>query len=129
MAPLLRTLYEQMPEPKYVIATGACTISGGPFIYHSYTTIRGADTIIPVDVYIPGCPPRPESLLYGLLTLQKMIKQGETIKKPGIRHRPVTSEIPPGVTLENIKAEMIELLEQDANVDVHQVAMTNSIRT
>jgi NADH-quinone oxidoreductase subunit B len=129
MAPLLRTLYEQMPEPKYVIATGACTISGGPFIYHSYTTIRGADTIIPVDVYIPGCPPRPESLLYGLLTLQKMIKQGETIKKPGIRHRPVTSEIPPGVTLEHVKAEMIALLEKEATVDIHEIATANSLRT
>ena len=89
MAPRLRTLYEQMAEPRYVIATGACTISGGPFIYQSYTTVRGADEIIPVDVYVPGCPPRPEGLFYGLLTLQRMIKEGETIRKPGMRRKPV----------------------------------------
>ncbi|MBF0277789.1 MAG: NADH-quinone oxidoreductase subunit NuoB [SAR324 cluster bacterium] len=122
MAPRLRTLYEQMPEPRYVIATGACTISGGPFIYHSYSTVRGADTIIPVDVYVPGCPPRPEGLLYGLLTLQKMIRSGETVREPGIRHKPVTSETPEGITIEDIKSEMLALLEKDAVVDVRKAA-------
>jgi NADH-quinone oxidoreductase subunit B len=67
----LKMLFNQMMEPKYVIATGSCTISGGPFIYNSYTTIRGVDKVIPVDVYVPGCPPRPEALFWGILVLQK----------------------------------------------------------
>ncbi len=120
MAPRLRTLYEQMAEPRYVIATGACTISGGPFIYQSYTTVRGADEIIPVDVYVPGCPPRPEALFYGLLTLQKLIKQGETVRKPGIRHKPVMSALPPEVSMDDIKTEMEKLLERDSEVDVEE---------
>ncbi len=73
MAPLLRRVYDQMAEPKYVVAMGACAVSGGPFV-NSYHVVNGADKIIPVDVYIPGCPPRPESLFYGLLQLQRKVK-------------------------------------------------------
>jgi NADH-quinone oxidoreductase subunit B len=118
MAPRLRTLYEQMAEPRYVIATGACTISGGPFIYNSYTTIRGVDEIIPVDVYVPGCPPRPEGLFYGILALQKMIKNGETVRKPGMRTKPIYSALPPGTKMDDITKEMQSLLDRDSVVDV-----------
>lgn len=75
MAPSLVRLYEQMPEPKYVIAMGACTITGGMFSTDSYSTVRGVDKLIPVDIYLPGCPPKPEAIIDAIIKLRKKVAQ------------------------------------------------------
>ncbi len=75
LAPVLRTVYDQMTEPKWVVAFGTCTVSGG--IYDNYAVVQGIDTIVPVDIYIPGCPPRPETVLDGLIKLQEGIRRGK----------------------------------------------------
>lgn len=97
MAPSLVRLYEQMPEPKYVIAMGACTITGGMFSTDSYSTVRGVDKLIPVDVYLPGCPPKPEAVIDAITKLRKKISReiyenriGSFNKKIGVL-RPITN--------------------------------------
>lgn len=80
MAPVVRRLYDQMPEPKWVMAMGSCAMTGGPF--NTYAVLQGVDRILPVDVYIHGCPPRPENLFYGLMKLQDKIDQMSLARKP-----------------------------------------------
>ncbi len=80
MAPVVKRIYEQMPEPKWVMSMGACSSVGGPF--NTYAVLQGVDRIVPVDVYVIGCPPRPENLFYGLLRLQDKIDQMSIAKKP-----------------------------------------------
>lgn len=81
MAPVLQRLYEQMPEPKYVIAMGACTCGGGMFADTSYSVVRGIDKIIPVDIYLPMCPPKPEALLDAIRKLQKKIRKESIVDR------------------------------------------------
>ncbi len=89
MLPAVKTLYDQMPEPKWVIAMGNCAISGGPFAFEGqYNVVEGADTFLPVDVYIPGCPPRPEALIEGILELEEKL----TGKRRWPRVKPETQQ-------------------------------------
>jgi NADH-quinone oxidoreductase subunit B len=96
LAPVIRRIYDQMPQPKWVISMGACASSGG--IFDTYAMTQGIDTVVPVDVYVPGCPPRPEGLLYGILLLHKKIR-GETMVDKSIREEqalePGSLRLPP----------------------------------
>ena len=80
MAPALRKVYDQMPEPRYVISMGSCA-NGGGYYHYSYSVVRGCDRIVPVDVYVPGCPPTAEALVYGILALQKKIRRTGTLAR------------------------------------------------
>src|SRR4028118_1465825 len=111
MAPSLVRLYEQMPEPKYVIAMGACTITGGMFSTDSYSTVRGVDKLIPVDIYLPGCPPKPEAIIDAIIKLRKKVAN-ESIQERDIlsqthRYYSVTHQmkpVPPIVTGEYLQS-------------------------
>jgi len=84
MAPMLKRIYDQMPDPKWVVSMGSCANSGGPFRY-GYHVVKGVDRVVPVDVYVPGCPPTPDSLMYGLLKLQEQVAR---FQKTGTRPSP-----------------------------------------
>lgn len=81
MAPVLRTIWEQMPEPKWVISMGACASSGG--VFDNYAIVQGVDQVVPVDVYAPGCPPTPETLMHAILTLHEKVRTGAIARRPG----------------------------------------------
>ncbi len=89
MADRIKRLYEQMPEPRYVISMGSCANCGGPYWQHGYHVVKGVDRIIPVDVYVPGCPPKPEALIGGFLKLQEKIRQKNRNVPPEVTTSPV----------------------------------------
>lgn len=97
MAPVVKTVYDQMSDPKYVIAVGSCAISGN--IYNSYSTLQGVDRIIPVDIYVPGCPPIPEAITYGVMELQRKIESNRTLRKKTVVNDPTA---PPSVNVHEI---------------------------
>ena len=112
LAPIIRRIWDQMPQPKWAISMGACASTGG--IFDTYAMVQGIDTIIPVDVYVPGCPPRPEGLIYGIMMLQKKIK-GESIADPTLRQEFLMDDrgffMPP---------EQIDVVSEPFGNSVHQ---------
>jgi len=112
LAPVIRRIYDQMPQPKWVISMGACASSGG--IFDNYAMVQGIDTVVPVDVYVPGCPPRPEGLIYGILMLQKKVR-GESLADASIREEQVIG--PSGLRL---PADRIDELSEPFGNSIHQ---------
>jgi NADH-quinone oxidoreductase subunit B len=125
MADRVRRLYNQMPDPKFVIAMGACTCGGGPYYKYGYNVVKGVDLVVPVDVYIPGCPPRPEALLEGLMRIQDKVRTMHTLTKDRpdevlIPKRTGAVQLPPELTTTEA-ANAFKQAQKEAAVPVKAV--------
>jgi len=119
MAERVRRLYDQMPDPKFVIAMGACTCGGGPYYKYGYNVVKGVDLVVPVDVYVPGCPPRPEALLEGLMRIQDKIHRmkslrGESIDDGLVADRTGSVKLPPEYATESATFEFLKQTKEQA---------------
>ncbi len=112
LAPVIRRIYDQMPQPKWVIAMGACASTGG--VFDTYAMVQGIDSVVPVDIYVPGCPPRPEGLIYGITLLQKKVR-GETLARRSTRDE---HPIPRGGL--HIPPQLIDELSEPFGNSIHQ---------
>src|SRR3989442_5311109 len=110
MASRVKRLYHQMPDPKYVIAMGACTVGGGPYYKYGYNVVKGVDLVVPVDVYVPGCPPRPEALLEGLMRIQDKVKGMRYLTK----EQPIEIPIPSRTGYVQLPPELADAAKANA---------------